>query len=87
MISPQHAKIIVDSLRYFANNNTPLTRPCVRELIRTYVGMLGYKERMQFDLEDHGPSDSCINKLMERNGLKHMSVQVVEDKLLSAITP
>ena len=42
---------------------------------------------MRFDSGDYEPSESYINKLMERNGLNYMSFQVVEDKTIDVITP
>ena len=87
MIPPRLAKIIVGIIHCFAENNNPFTSVIVRELIRTYASMLGEGQRHVIDVEKNGPSDHCINNLMERHGLKYMSVQAVEDRPLSAITP
>ena len=49
--------------------------------------MLGEAERDVINLGDHDPSDNCIDNFIERNGVKYMTVQAVEDKRLAAITP
>ena len=83
----KHAQLISKSVKYFADNNTPLTRPGVREFVRTYVETLPETEREHINLGDHGPSDVCLNNMMKRFGLQYQSVQIVEDQRLLAITP
>ena len=81
-----HEETIAAAIKDFADNNTPLTRTCVRDLIKTYVDLLPPAESRGIKMLHRGPSDTCINNILKRHGLRTSSVQVVEDKRLLAIT-
>ena len=87
ILQVKNAQVIAKNVMYFSDNNTPLTRPGVRELVRTYVEMLPETERQHIYLGDHGRSDVCLNNMIQRFGLLYQSVQIVEDHRLLAINP
>ena len=74
-------------MKDFADNNTPHTRTCVRDLIKTYADLLPPAESNGIKMRDRGPSDTCINNILKGHAPHASSVQFVEDKRLLAITP
>ena len=87
ILQQKHVKVIAESVKYFANNNTPLTRPGVREPVRTYVKMLPEVKREKIYLGENGPSDVCLNNMMKRFGVQYQPVKIVENQRITAINP
>jgi len=63
----RHEMIIADSIRYYADNNTPLTKTGVVDLVMQYVEMLSVREQVNIKFEKGRPSLRFVGRFIKRN--------------------
>ena len=79
--------VITDAITQYAENNAPLSRSGVRDLVQDYVEMLSISRQQQVNFTENRPSDSWIDDFMVRHNLQCTSVQIIEDKRVNAVSP
>ena len=86
-VARRHELILADAVRYFANNNIPLTKQGVMDLVKDYVDMLPTSEQCKMNFRENRPSKRYVNYFMHRNGLAYHAVRQIEDKPVEEMTP
>lgn len=86
-IPKRHEILLAEAAAYYADNNTPLTKHGVSELILCYKSMLPPSEQQKFSFKNNTPSQKFIKNFLNRNGLGYRHVRQVEGLRLDALSP
>lgn len=81
-----HEQRIAEGVRYFALNNTPLTRAGVKDFVVHYVSLLSEEERKDVHFQAGEPSNTWLKSFSARQNLITKRIQQVEAARLEAVT-
>lgn len=82
----RHEEAIAEAIRYFAENNTPLPREGVKDLVEHYISMLSEEEQDTIHFTGNRPSTTWVKKFSNRNKLSYRRVQQVEAVRVQAVS-
>ena len=83
----RHESLLAEAASHYSENNTPLTRNGVMDLILQYREKLAPAEQSEFKVKHDRPSQTFINNFVQRNGLRYHHVKQVESLRLDALSP
>ena len=86
ILTDQEETLIVQALRYFAQNNTPLTKCGVQDLVQHYIELMPVVRQEQIKFKHNRPSLGWVSHFVLRHDMVCKAVRIIDEKRLAAVT-
>lgn len=87
-LTQEEEKLISDTILYFGDNNTPLSRKCVLDLVQDFVRSLPPERQATIPFKDGRPTFTWLYSFLDRNTqVKTQRRECIEEKRINAISP
>lgn len=68
-LGDEHESVIAEAAKYYADNQTPLSKSCLKILVQSYVSLLPQDEQKKIGFKDGITSVRWVKSFSERNNL------------------